>query len=422
MAQQLINVGAAANDRTGDTWRDAMIKANANFTEVYGFQTNNVIVINQESDFPVQDATTITLSAGVGYQLGDVLTTSKNFICNGGVIFSNTGLAANLVFTGTGSVFTLGTGVLFEIRNLGIVAPAANIFDYNGAGSLNMSGVAIFQCLDIGDFVAGTFSSVIFDNFATLNVAGNGFSFTGAFELLSAARGSISTTSATHTVFDLGTSTFNSINIERVDGFGPLGSVGISGAAASANLTSGRVGRITDCALNGTLMTPLSTIASSDIRWCMSNNADIPDSIEDALLSFNGNVTETTIGVGDGDNGNPKLITATWTCIRESKATCSTAGRVTSDSEQILAGVPLDATVGLISSGGGAIDVTVYLAKNGTAISESATTVAISGSNQQLVHIPWQDQVDLNDYYEIFIENNTNTTNIICESGKLRFR
>ena len=35
MARQAIDVGAAANDRTGDTWRDAFVKVNANETELY---------------------------------------------------------------------------------------------------------------------------------------------------------------------------------------------------------------------------------------------------------------------------------------------------------------------------------------------------------------------------------------------------
>lgn len=35
MAQQLIGIGAAPNDGTGDTLRDAMDKVNENFTELY---------------------------------------------------------------------------------------------------------------------------------------------------------------------------------------------------------------------------------------------------------------------------------------------------------------------------------------------------------------------------------------------------
>ena len=36
MAQQLINVGLVADDGTGDKLRDAFIKSNENFTELYG--------------------------------------------------------------------------------------------------------------------------------------------------------------------------------------------------------------------------------------------------------------------------------------------------------------------------------------------------------------------------------------------------
>jgi hypothetical protein len=36
MAQQVLNVGTAANDGTGDSLRSGMVKVNANFTELYG--------------------------------------------------------------------------------------------------------------------------------------------------------------------------------------------------------------------------------------------------------------------------------------------------------------------------------------------------------------------------------------------------
>ena len=35
MPQQILNIGTNANDGTGDTLRDAMIKVNDNFTELY---------------------------------------------------------------------------------------------------------------------------------------------------------------------------------------------------------------------------------------------------------------------------------------------------------------------------------------------------------------------------------------------------
>ena len=85
MAQQLINIGAAANDRTGDTWRDAMDKSNDNFTELYLFDASQkTIQVAQESDFPTQDATTITLEAGLLYFVTGSFTVTKRFVCENG--------------------------------------------------------------------------------------------------------------------------------------------------------------------------------------------------------------------------------------------------------------------------------------------------------------------------------------------------
>jgi len=50
MAQEVINVGAAANDRTGDTWRNAMIKSNSNFTELFGSILDSRVIVKSSSD------------------------------------------------------------------------------------------------------------------------------------------------------------------------------------------------------------------------------------------------------------------------------------------------------------------------------------------------------------------------------------
>jgi hypothetical protein len=39
MSQQIVNVGAVPNDGSGDTLRDAMIKINSNFSELYSVPT-----------------------------------------------------------------------------------------------------------------------------------------------------------------------------------------------------------------------------------------------------------------------------------------------------------------------------------------------------------------------------------------------
>ena len=47
MSQLIINVGSNANDGTGDTLREAMIKVNDNFTEIYASPLfNDAILIS----------------------------------------------------------------------------------------------------------------------------------------------------------------------------------------------------------------------------------------------------------------------------------------------------------------------------------------------------------------------------------------
>ena len=57
MALQLLNLGAVANDRSGDDWRSGGEKINANFTELFGINLNGRIIVQQASDFGVIDST-----------------------------------------------------------------------------------------------------------------------------------------------------------------------------------------------------------------------------------------------------------------------------------------------------------------------------------------------------------------------------
>jgi hypothetical protein len=63
MAKQTINVGATANDGTGDTLRDSFIKVNDNFTEVYNNSSNPSVVASSATDGTIVTGTTVdTLS------------------------------------------------------------------------------------------------------------------------------------------------------------------------------------------------------------------------------------------------------------------------------------------------------------------------------------------------------------------------
>jgi len=79
MAQQIVNVGASANDGTGDTLRASQQKANANFTELYGI-ASGASSLQAVTDIGNTTDNNIEFSAGVGVLLDNASTLRKGTI------------------------------------------------------------------------------------------------------------------------------------------------------------------------------------------------------------------------------------------------------------------------------------------------------------------------------------------------------
>ncbi|MER9814307.1 hypothetical protein [Mesorhizobium sp. M0129] len=83
MAQQTINIGAIANDGTGDPIRDAFNKANANFTELYGrVAALEAVAQKYRSTIAVSDETSdiTTGAAKITFYMEAAVTLSEVFI------------------------------------------------------------------------------------------------------------------------------------------------------------------------------------------------------------------------------------------------------------------------------------------------------------------------------------------------------
>ncbi len=153
MAQQDITIGTA-DAKTGDTLFSAFTKTEANFTELYGFNVSQAVVnITQESDFPTQDASTITIYASTNYVLTGSFSTTKRFIIEQGVNFTaNNFLDPTLTYTGTGDMFT-SVNVAFTMDKIRFDAPNAtqgfNCSDVGNLRGININNVffASLKCL-----------------------------------------------------------------------------------------------------------------------------------------------------------------------------------------------------------------------------------------------------------------------------------
>src|SRR5210317_1797207 len=85
MAKQTINVGSTANDGTGDKLRDAFVKVNENFTELYNDDSGDVNSVNAGTGISVDQTTgnvTVTNSAPNATHTGEVTGSGALTIAN----------------------------------------------------------------------------------------------------------------------------------------------------------------------------------------------------------------------------------------------------------------------------------------------------------------------------------------------------
>ena len=110
MAKQTVNIGAVANDGTGDQLRNAFDKLNDNFDEVYG---NSFVTEAMLNDDAVTNA-----KLGVEYTASVALTSGTNVA----------------VDTALGDVFTMTAGASHTFNFTNIVIGAVKTLEITGSG------------------------------------------------------------------------------------------------------------------------------------------------------------------------------------------------------------------------------------------------------------------------------------------------
>lgn len=156
MAKQTINVGSAPNDGTGDPLRDAMVKVNSNFTELYtdAFPSNTVSVGNSSVN-AVVNSTSISLSNPASV-----------------ITVGNTSVKATVNSTGfhtTGSITSSDATLSSNTLNLGSSTDAANGFTYLPNG-FKMNWGWVLANSTVGN---ATFSSAFTTNAYTVTATSN---------------------------------------------------------------------------------------------------------------------------------------------------------------------------------------------------------------------------------------------------------
>jgi hypothetical protein len=136
-------------------------------------------------------------------------------------------------------------------------------------------------------------------------------------------------------------------------------------------------------------------------------------SVKRALIYMQGNATNTVITTSDV----PVLIAGTWSSEAASGFTTTAAGRITYTGQSKVFKIDAHAC---LQSASGSPDASIKIAKNGTAIAGSKIGNRLSNNHPANLATCWEFPMVAGDYVELFVENNTNTTDITVTSAIIR--
>lgn len=375
------------------------------------------VTVNQESDFPTAVAGVITLVANTTYIISNNITTANRFVfSDNSSMVSHSVRSPLLTYSGTATMFT-GVNVNVRVRELRVTCPLAKIFDFSdtvgGTKVVSFETMSCVACATVGDI--DDLFAFIFESFTCVDITTDGLVFTGAnFSALEVKSATMFSLAAGFIGIDLGTAVSDSIEIDQNSFSAPSGGIGISGAASSANLSAGGFGDIVDNRFMGGMTAELSGITSDDLKWAFLGNQGIPDTRPDSLSS---NTAGTSVVISSAGVG--VKIGGTWVNESSSHFTPDLSGKVTYNGVRDFH-APITATVSTDPASGSNKDFTICVAINGSIVPASGVDARASAADRIAVTVIWQHVFQPGDFVELFLTNDTDTTNFDVTHAVIR--
>jgi len=367
---------------------------------------SNEVIVQSASDFPTAVSDVITLASDTVYLLDGAIDVGNDrfVLAANTAIIGLTGSISSITTTTTGSVFT-ATGS-FHFDRFKLTAASGTVFSCTGGGT---------EQAFIREFSVNSASSIgTFTNWSFLNWV-RGFITTATTGLV--VTGTCGTlvlqeyvmVAGYTTGLDISGGTFTTLAFLRCGFVNASATTHMKVAASSGNLSAGNEGRIQLCKFDTGATNIVQNLDKGDIRWQVLENIGLQDSVKNAQ-GYMHTSTTTTIGIGDGDAGNPKMVNGStnWVDAASNQFTVSTGGRFT-----YIGTNAIDVLVSCNISGAtasGTANIAHYIAKNGTAITASKTsreyTSTAIGSPAPCAALA---TLETNDYVELYVENETGT-------------
>lgn len=369
-------------------------------------QGGNTVIVESANDLPAASGGVRTLAADTRYLIaGDINIGSDRIVFSNNSILHGYGTTiSTITSTTTGNLFTASTN--FRVHELAVTCASGTVFACTGGAFEDcfLYEFTINSCSSVGSFT--NWYSLFWQKGAVVS-ATTGLIMAGTCN--SFILDLVSFLAGYGTAVDLGVATFNTCSFNRCGFSNASATAHIDIAANSANINAGYEGRINFCTFNASATNVVLNSTKGDIRWESFGNLNHPNSRK-AAQGYNHTSATTTIGVGDGDSGNPKVTNNNTDFVSAiaDQFTISNAGRFTyngiTDAE-FLVNVSVIGT-----SASGTQTYAFYVAKNGTVVTASKTerefTSTAVGSPAPAMAIV---NLSTNDYLEVFIENETGT-------------
>lgn len=369
----------------------------------------NYVVVKSLSDFPTPVSGVITLKGNVSYHINgnvDILNNRIELGVNTLIFGINRTTDILRASTLTGSMFH-AAGKFTFMRDIQISCPNGSLFDLTG-GVVQLLAVSLTTTANFGTMNNMSIVSL-------RNIASTQRIFTVGGLVLSGSCGNFSLVDAllidnVGTFINFGTSTWDSVIIDRNNFTVNAGQTGFSGATGSANINTGGNGNV-----GGNNFTGLgiyhSGINHSDILWKFYDNGGMRNTLEHGGYNMVGNATITSIATVSA----PVKIAGTTTASSVEKFTHT-------DNKLTYNGVD-DITLAtqFVASFYSDVNATktwrFFIAKNGSVLSTSTQKISTT-SNALLYVVISCEMVDYstNDYVEAWVQNDTDDTDLTVDT------
>ena len=133
------------------------------------------------------------------------------------------------------------------------------------------------------------------------------------------------------------------------------------------------------------------------------------------MLSIQGNSTATTIaGAGDA-----VLVAGTWVVQKSGVGAGTTGGRITytgSTTKEI----KIDASLSVKAASASGQNASLYVAKNGAIVTASRVNTEVDATVEKNINVAWIETAVQNDYFELFVANESGTDDLVVTNGSFR--